>query len=131
MMFRTSPGEVATENRLAEGNVSFSEIRIELNCGRSRFVSRCCTLGKRHHTENTQPVVIVRDPRIRERVPRIERDSLLIADNRSRKAVFSKCVPVKTPAEISFVCLWTVGSSFSESQTLVYRQVRHDRFGNV
>src|SRR6185503_11204145 len=121
MMFRTSPGEVATENRLAEGNVSFSEIRIELNCGRSRFVSRCCTLGKRHHTENTQPVVIVRDSRIRERVLRIERYRLLIANNRSREAVFSKCVPVETSTQISFVCLRTVGSSFSESQALIYR----------
>src|ERR1043165_6744336 len=131
MMLGTSPREVATKNGLAQRNVSFSKIRIEVNRRRSRFIRRRRTLGKRHHTENTKPVVIVRHARIRERVLRIERDRLLVANDRSRKAVFSKCVPVKTPAHISFVGLWTVGASFSESQTLIHRQVRYDSFGDV
>src|ERR1044071_1742672 len=96
MMLGASPCEVATENRLAQSNVRFSKIRVEPNCSRSRFISRCCTLGKRHHTENTKPVVIVRDSRIGERVHRIEPYRLMVATNRSCKAVFSECVPSTT-----------------------------------
>ena len=131
MMLSAAPGEVAAKNGLAEGNVTFGKIRIELDRGRRRFVSRRRTLGKRHHAENTEPVVIVRHSRIRERVLRIERDRLLITNDRSREAFFSKRVPVKTSAQISFVCLRIVGAAFGESQTLINGQVRHDRFGDV
>jgi hypothetical protein len=41
VMFGATPGEVATEYGLTEGNVSFGKIGIEINRGRGRFVSRC------------------------------------------------------------------------------------------
>src|SRR5215213_533646 len=131
MMLRTAPGEVAAKDRLSERNVTFREIWIDLNRGRGRFVSRCRTLGKRHHTEHAEPVVIVGDAGMRERVFRIERDCLLITDDRARKTFFSKRVPVKTSAQVSFVRLWIVCAALGESQSLVHSQVRHDRFRDV
>src|SRR5690349_17936528 len=131
MMFGAGPREVAAEYRLAQGNVAFSKIRIEVNCRRRGFVSRCRTLSKRHHAEHAEPVVIVGDASVRERVLRIECDGLLVTDDGACKAVFSKRVPVKTSTQVSFVSLRIVRAALGESQPLVHSEVRHDRFGDV
>ncbi len=104
MTFCTRPRKVAAEDCLAEGSVTFGKIWIELYCRFGSFVRRSGTLRKRHHTEDTEPVVIVRHSGIGKRVLRIDRDCLLVTNNRSRKTVFSKPVPVEPAAQISFVC---------------------------
>src|SRR6185503_20633842 len=109
MVLRAGPRKVAAEDRLPQSDVAFREIRIDLNCCRSRFVSRCRAFAKWHHTEHAEPVVIISHARIRERVLRIERDCLLVADDGSRETIFSKRVPVKTSTQVSFVCLWIIG----------------------
>src|ERR1044071_2771544 len=108
MMFGAGPREIAAEYRLSERNVAFREIRIEVNCCRRCFVSRRRTLGKWHHTEHAEPVVIIGDASMRECVLRIECDGLLVADDRACEAVFSKRVPVKTSTQVSFVRLWII-----------------------
>src|ERR1041385_1717314 len=131
MTFGTGPREVARQYRLAESSVAFGEIVIELDCRRSRFVSRRGTFGKRHHAEHAEPVVIVRYSGVRERVLRIERDRLLVTNNRARETFLSKRVPVETSAQVSFVRLRIVSAAFGQTDALVNGEVRHDRLGNV
>src|SRR5678816_3270502 len=92
VMLGARPGEVATQYCLAQSSVTFSKVWIEVDCSRSRFISRCRTLGKRHDAENTEPVVIVRHACIRQRVPWVERNGLLVTNNRTGESFFGKRV---------------------------------------
>src|SRR5215211_6310584 len=131
MMLGAAPREVAAEYGLAQGSVTFRKVWIELDCCRGGFV--CCrgTFHVRHYTEDTEPVVIAGHARMGQCVFRIERDRLLVTNDGSRESVFSKRIPVKTSAQICFVRLWIVGAALGEPQSLVHRQMRHDRFGDV
>src|SRR5215216_4129891 len=112
MTLGTGPRKVAAEYRLAQRSMTFGKMWIELDCGLSSFVRRGGTFRKRHHAEDAQPIVIVCHSGIGQCVLRIDRDCLLVTNNRSCKTVFSKPVPVETAAQVGFVCFRIVGAAF-------------------
>src|ERR1041385_1747249 len=130
-MLGTGPRKVTGEYRLRKCSVCFREIRIQFNGGGCSFISGGGTLRERHHAKDTEPVVIICDTSVGERVSRIERDSLLVTDDRARETLFGKRVPIKTTPQIRFVRLWIVCAALRETKSLVHGQVRHDRFGDV
>ena len=131
VMFGAGPRKIASKYRLPQSRVCFGEVRIQINGGGRSFIRRCRAFGERHHAENAEPVVIVCDARVSQRVFRIERDRLLITDDRPREALFGKRIPVKASAQVRFVRLRIVCAALRQSKSLVHSQVRHDRFGDV
>src|SRR6185295_190890 len=110
--FSTGPREIATENRLANRGITFSERGLERHCFRSRLVSRRRTFGKWQHGKTAKPVVVSRDAGIRERIVRIKRDRLVITDDGPGETIFGKRVPVEAAAQIGLVSLGVVGAAF-------------------
>src|ERR1041384_1319316 len=100
MMLGAAPGKIAAEYGLPQRCVTFRKVRIDLYRSPCCFISRRGTLHVRHHAEDAEPVVITGDARMRQSVFRIERDRLLVTDDGSREALFSKRVPVKTSAQV-------------------------------
>src|SRR6266496_5205764 len=113
------PGKVATHDRLAQCGMSFSQRWVQTHCCRRRLVGCSRALRKRQHTEDAKPVVIGSDTGVCDSIVRVKRDGLVVTNYGSRKAILSKCIPVETPAQISFVGLRIVCAAFGQFVALI------------
>src|SRR5215813_9217512 len=109
----------------------FSKCWVDTHSRSGRFVSCSGAFGKRHHRKASQPIVIRSDSRVGHCIVGVECGSLVITNNRPREPVFSKCIPVKPPAQISLVSLRIVGASLGELLAFVASELRDQGLCNV
>src|SRR6185312_11061306 len=113
------PGEITAEYRPAHRCAALGQCRIERDRFRARFISSSGTLGKGKDSETAEPVVVRRDTGIGQSIVGIERNRLVITNNRARESVFGKRVPIETAAQVSLVSLGVVRAALSEPHALV------------
>src|SRR6185369_2792588 len=100
LTFCDGPVEVMANGCKAQRAVSLSRSGIELDCFGRILFGGCGRFCERSDTEDAEPVVVVGDSGVSERVVRIQLDRLFVTLERLRQAAFRVGVPVVASTEI-------------------------------
>src|SRR5204863_4511041 len=117
--FRDGPVKVARDGAEAERAVSFCRSRIKLNRFLCRLLGGLRTFLEWSKAEDAQPIVVVGDSRVGQRVLRVEFDRVVVALDGARQPRFGVRVPVITAAEVRFECFGVGRAAFRELVTFV------------
>src|SRR5215216_7231270 len=112
LAFRNRPVEVVTNGSEAEPAVCFGGSRVELDCFRSVLFSGGGSLRERANAEDAEPVVVIGNACVSERVIGIELDRFFVTLERLCETDFGVRAPVITTAQVSFESFGAVSAAF-------------------
>src|SRR5712671_2058494 len=100
LSFSYGPIKIAANRGEAKCAVSLGRIRIHVNGPGGSFFCGGRTLGERLEAENTEPVVVISDSCVCERVLGINLDCVVVTLQRFGETAFRERVPVVTATQI-------------------------------